>query len=268
MIGGHQWNIFQGLSNTALDPDIPGIFHSLQEARESLEYYWYICRYSTLGLKDPSDPQTRRRKYCNMLEEWSRAFDAFLQLYGDMLSEKERKGVAILQMHKRVGHTALNVERSDVDDEMRWDKFCPVFEEIVTLAEFVVEPTNSTTPTEAAQRIHFSLDMSINGCLYDVAARCRHPVIRRKAVSLLRSASRQEGVWNPLLTAKVAERVIEIEEEGLVDVKDCSDVPDWARISDVDPIFNPEGKRAVLRYSLFLSLDRTARKAKEEILEW
>jgi len=39
--------------------------------------------------------------------------------------------------------------------------------------------------------------------------------VRRKVIALMRSTHRQEGIWNSLLTAKVAERVMEIEDDGL-----------------------------------------------------
>ncbi len=59
------------------------------------------------------------------------------------------------------------------------------------------------------------LDAGIVLPLYFVATKCRVRRIRWKAIELLRRAKRQEGLWNSVLTALVAERVIRIEEEGL-----------------------------------------------------
>ncbi len=81
------------------------------------------------------------------------------------------------------------------------------------------------------------------------AHKCRHPVIRRKAVALLYSSPRQEGVWDSILTARVAERLIGIEEAGLGKVTRCEDIPDWARISDVEVSFNRQGRVGTVRYS-------------------
>ena len=79
--------------------------------------------------------------------------------------------------------------------------------------------------------------------------KCRHPVVRRKAISLLYAAPRQEGVWDSILTARVAERLIGIEEAGLGTVTTCEDVPDWARISDVSVEFDLQGRLGTVKYS-------------------
>ena len=96
---------------------------------------------------------------------------------------------------------------------MAWDRFTARYEHIVELASLIVEP-NPDGNTQK-QRPEFSQDMNTVGPLYAVAHRCRDPVIRRKAVAILYAAPRQEGVWDSMLTARVAEKVISIEEEGL-----------------------------------------------------
>ena len=273
MLGGHKWN-FYSRSETGYNPDIPTSFSSLSEARDALDYLYYDCGHSMLGQAKRDDPgffaifEAWRRKYSDLLRRWSMAFDAFLELHGDTLKCKEREGVTVLQIQKVSAYITLHVERSTADDQTLWDIYCPLFEEMVTLAESIVKPTTHSGHRSPDRKLSISLDKGIIGPLYEVVSRCRHPAIRRKAISLLRSASRQEGVWNALLTAKVAERVVEIEEEGLLDVTDCSDVPDWARISDVVPTFDHVGKRGILRYSRVGSAHEMVRSTKEEILEW
>ena len=273
MIGGHPWN-FYGRSETAYNPKIPTSFSSLSEARDSLDYLYYDCSHSMLDQPKRDDPafftimNAWQRKYSDLLQRWSMAFDAFLELHGDTFTCKEREGVTVLQIQKLSAYITLDVGRSTTDDQTLWDVYCPLFEEMVTLAESIVEPATHSGHRSLDRKLSISLDKGIIGPLYEVVSKCRHPAIRRKAISLLRSASRQEGVWNALLTAKVAERVVEIEEEGLLEVSDCSDVPDWARISDVVPTFDPDGKRGTLRYSRVGSAHEMVRSTKEEILEW
>ncbi len=50
---------------------------------------------------------------------------------------------------------------------------------------------------------------------YSTVTRCRHPLVRRKALALLQRSNRQEGVWHSIGCAAVGERLIKIEEEGL-----------------------------------------------------
>lgn len=52
--------------------------------------------------------------------------------------------------------------------------------------------------------------------LYFVATKCRHPLIRRKALALLRTeALKKESMWNSHPTADFVEKIIEMEEAGL-----------------------------------------------------
>jgi hypothetical protein len=67
--------------------------------------------------------------------------------------------------------------------------------------------------------------------LYLTATRCRDPFIRRRALSILWATSRQEGIWNSDMLAKIAERLISIEEDGLGQVTSSDDVPATSRLS-------------------------------------
>lgn len=154
-------------------------------------------------------------------KRWSDAFERLVELRGDTLSEKEKSGVTILRIQQELALTSLKLKRTVVDDQTMWDEFLPSF-------TYIVELASSLTLASTAS---FSLDLGIIGPLYEVASRCRDPIIRREAIRLLKRTQRQEGVWNASLTAMVAERVVAIEEEGLGDVRCCADVPDCELIS-------------------------------------
>ena len=125
----------------------------------------------------------------------------------------------------------------------------------------------STCGSKGAPRPAFSLDTTIILPLYFVAAKCRHPSLRRKSVLLLKSASRQEGILNSSLTGRIAERLIEIEEEGLGEISCADNVPNWARLSTVDVKFEPEGRRAFLEY-IRCKTEGGKRNTVQEWLEW
>lgn len=115
---------------------------------------------------------------------------------------------------------------------------------------------------------YISLDLGIVGPLFDVASRCRDPTIRRKAIGLLKSSPRQEGIWNASVAARFAERLVEIE-EGLGDVTSCSGVLKLARVSDIVPKFDPFGRKATVQYSRFRRVGELVRKVTvEEEFEW
>lgn len=61
----------------------------------------------------------------------------------------------------------------------------------------------------------FSFEMGVIPPLYFTAINCRHPVVRRQAVSLLRRGPRRETLWDAVPLANVAERVVLFEERNL-----------------------------------------------------
>ncbi|KAK4448742.1 hypothetical protein QBC34DRAFT_380972 [Podospora aff. communis PSN243] len=93
--------------------------------------------------------------------------------------------------------------------ELRWDAYFVSFERMVTVADELVRNTKSPLP------FFMSLEPGISVPLYLTATRCRHPCLRRRALAILRSSNRQEGIWNCVIAAKVAEQIILVEEEGL-----------------------------------------------------
>jgi hypothetical protein len=66
----------------------------------------------------------------------------------------------------------------------------------------------------------------------------------------------------------VAQRVVDIEEAGLWNVRSCDDVPARARISNVLPVFNHIERRATLTYNRSTVEYDMARQTIEEVIDW
>jgi hypothetical protein len=115
--------------------------------------------------------------------------------------------------------------------ETTYDQFLSIFQDIVSEISQIVGPISTSQPTTALQR-HFSNDIGILSALYMTGTKCRDPVIRRKAHSLLESARRREVVWDSMVAAKTVERVIAVEEGDIV-VTSCSDITEPARVFDM-----------------------------------
>ena len=243
-------------------PDIPRAFECLAEARNSLDYHWNRCiQLLNAPEKDEGSQETRsanldweldRQKYRNLCEQWLEAFNAFLLNSGQALTGKAWQAVHVLQISQQFAKTFLDASACAIlTNETVWDQYCSRFEDIVLLAASIIGSFTHVSDADVNSQCgpDFCLDMNIIGPLFAVAHKCRHPVVRRKAVSLLYFAPRQEGIWDGVLTARVAERLIEIEEKGLGKITSCDDVPDWARISDVDIKFDLEGRLRGIKYS-------------------
>jgi len=269
MIGDQKWLIYDKVLKHRRH-EMPTVFTSLSEARYLLVLNWHTCSYGLNTLPSFEDPNfsqslaSWQQNSLHIFDKWSAALDAFIETRGESLTP-EVKGLRILQVQSHLALTTLRLTRTtvDEDDQTLWDEFIPMYDKIIALAADVIEPDDgeNTKPS-------FTIDLGVIAPLFEVISRCRDPVIRRRGVSLLKSRYRQEGVWNSFLVAKVAERLVEIEEEGLGEVKSCKDVPDWARISDVHPVFDPVRRRATLTYGRWGGKNNFQRRTIQEVIEW
>lgn len=75
-------------------------------------------------------------------------------------------------------------------------------------------PNTSSTMVSTGRLARFNLHMTFIPPLYLVAAKCRDPNTRREAIAILERHGGLEGFWNARLLARIARRIVEIEEGG------------------------------------------------------
>ena len=278
--------------------ETPAAFSSLEEARNSMDYHWNVCMtflnhieslprsvvdssvtqpgYDAkllprpIAETDAIQPEFRPRRltYSSILEQWYTAFQAFLNKNSNHLNDQGLQAARVLEISHNICAIFLEVGVSDYFvNETVWDRFTARFQRIVELASSVVEITANGQVAQT-QGSKFSLDMNTVAPLYAVAHRCRDPVIRRKAVSLLYATPRQEGVWDSYLAASAVERLILIEEEGLSAVACAQDVPDWARVTEVDVKFDLEGRVGSVGYTRSKGVSEKARQKVVYTVKW
>lgn len=126
----------------------------------------------------------------------------------------------------RVQHTAVSVwlSRSTELDEVSCDDYIKEFHSIVKWSNILASPiltrsqgsflAGRLASLTAGGSAKFSLHMAYIAPLYFVALKCRVPGIRRNAVAILEKTHGREGLWDAKLHARVARRVIEIEESS------------------------------------------------------
>lgn len=106
-------------------------------------------------------------------------------------------------------------------NELCWDDHLAHFERIIALSALFIQAEVYKNPLLPSV---VSLDgPGIIMSLWLVAFRCRHPLLRRRALGLLRVSRRQEGMWMSNSAAVVAQKLIEIEEAGTHGTKALSD---------------------------------------------
>lgn len=116
----------------------------------------------------------------------------------------EESAALVLQIRKLIFSTSLNmISRCNVvDTEVMWDRYNETFRKVVDISEVILERHYSPGIKGAwISRPHFTLDMSIIAPLYDISRRCRYPITRRRAISLLYRYPRREGIYDSVLAA-------------------------------------------------------------------
>ncbi|KAL8869060.1 MAG: hypothetical protein Q9198_007988 [Flavoplaca austrocitrina] len=152
-------------------------------------------------------------------------------------------------------------------DETGWDEVIPMFNNLVDLVAAIID-SQKATDEKLLHKPTFQLDQSTINPLFTVGHKCRDPILRRKAISMLYSAPRQEGVWDSILTARACERIMNLEEEGLGEVKCAADIPDWRRISDIEVSFDLQARRGEIKMSRLRSRHSNVRRPVTDVFEW
>lgn len=235
--------------------EIPSSFSYLEEARNSFEYHWNGCIHFFQDVKERCPiylgewAESRRQEFEFTLRKWPSAFEGFLLLTKENLDNKGLQGANILRIRYIISRINLDLETLIAsENEMVWDKHCAAFSEILSLAESTMILNSNQGDAAFNQKPGFALDMGFVGPLAAVACKCRHPTIRRRATTFLGSMPRQEGIWNSIVSAHVCKRIIEIEESGLSKIARCEDVPNWARVYNVELDFDLQHRRVTMRY--------------------
>ncbi|KAL6903851.1 hypothetical protein GGI43DRAFT_421392 [Trichoderma evansii] len=154
------------------------------------------------------DDLVEQAKLQTRLDAWYEQLDGLLQRMRVAGSSAKPDALNILLVHYKVIYIWIRV--CTTAEETAIDSYHGDFEELVNYAEKITTPgTGTATPQP------LSFDVQILGPLYYTALKCRHPVIRRRALEMLQSVPRREGLWNGHYAYVTAKRVIELEEEHL-----------------------------------------------------
>jgi hypothetical protein len=94
-----------------------------------------------------------------------------------------------------------------------FDQHLQRFKAVIHHARSVLDSIGDNT--HRSPGANFTFEISIIPFLYLTACRCRCPVTRREAISLLERNPPREGLWDAQQHAVVAKRIIEIEESEL-----------------------------------------------------
>jgi len=159
------------------------------------------------------------------------------------MNRMEQDAARVLRIQELLHFVNLDIVRhpgESESDQMRHDKHIATYEKVL----WIVEALYIDRP---ASRV-FTLDIGLTAPLYDVACRCRDPCVRRRALHVLKTRARQEGIYESTLAVKIAETVVSMEEEGLGGVQTAADIPNSARVFQVSRSFDLGARTATLGF--------------------
>jgi hypothetical protein len=213
----------------------PNSFSCLNDAKDRLDncmsYIFqtliaaYFARQDLVNETQKRSPEFQT--YRNLLFQWSVLFGNFMKHTGTSLGPADQQRARVLEIQYKAATILFDTGMSP--QETAFDAFNSEFESIVTLTSSLVN--DNTGLGVAGKPGHFTFDMALVAPLYLTATRCRDPLIRRRALAILSATSRQECIWNSDMLAKIAERLISIEEDGIGQVTSSEDVPATSRLS-------------------------------------
>ena len=119
--------------------------------------------------------------------------------------------------------------------EIACDDCLSLFEEIIVVTEQLLQPLpNDGSPLGRQEaKATFCLRNEVNIPLFLVAWKCRNSAIRRHAIRLLERRRTTEGVWSSAFLARLARRIVEVEEHHVEQSSKDSLVPADARVKTI-----------------------------------
>ncbi|KAK3302243.1 uncharacterized protein B0T15DRAFT_403256 [Chaetomium strumarium] len=214
--------------------EVPVVFETIDEVRYVLYDFMHEClRFAkkTHAAKIVEIPDEQLREFEDERDRLLRKlakFNVAFSLYRSTRCRDPPAGsIALIQIH--VHTTYIWVSTALSKHETVFDDFVDTFSAIIPLAKdfldsFAPHPTNQGEtaapgpPTADTRRFSamFTFDMHIIAPLYFVAAKCRHPIVRRAALDLLRrNPTRRENMWRADVWADIADRTMRLEEKHL-----------------------------------------------------
>lgn len=215
--------------------NVPVAFESLDEAQYCLYDFMDECmrftRRTRLGrtTKVPVESGRTFRQQLDYLMGKLAKIDVAWSLYQASRPTNTQEGaIRLLSIHLHLNRVCLATALSTKETD--FDSYLPDFAAIIPLASAFLKASDRDVSTDrkysaatghpvhpSGRRSMFSFGLHVIAPLYYVATKCRHPVIRRAALDLLkRNSSRRENLWRANIMAEIAARTINLEEQSIL----------------------------------------------------
>ncbi|KAI0523735.1 hypothetical protein F5B22DRAFT_659468 [Xylaria bambusicola] len=247
-------------------------FSSIDEARTLWEYGACLfsgtldTKLSDASMQLPHKPVEGQRSHLvNLTSKYFYAVEDLIQSRKSHFTPREELAAAILQLNVLVTWVSFEIELQY--PKATWDKFMPKLNDMVLLGEQIVSLISSSNDSKQ-NTSSFCLESGYILPMYAVASNSRDIGIRRRAIAVLRSVSRQEGLWNSFLAADAAERVIEIEQRVAREMSVCGDGYEELELFSSRPLLEIDAKGGRLHYTRSPHGCQPPHDVVEEVFSW
>jgi hypothetical protein len=153
-----------------------------------------------------------RRITLDELKRWRASF-----MNGQVLLEEQRmcgKDISRLNTHLLMCWDVCYVWLSSctIGSETIFDEHLDQFADIIHRAQLLLGISATTSAAGLGQQEYSNYDMKVIPALYFTGIKCRDPVLRRKAIHLLRQAPSDGSLWAYVLLGRVIEHIAALEE--------------------------------------------------------
>lgn len=252
-------------------------FTSISDAHDYVErlHHNMLAYLQTVDFYPPTTPaeqavyERRRHDLFRALGDGREALELLASLQGTS-SDNRQEGttsITILRIYLTLVEMRLSLHALGPGErEAAFDHLEPYLERILEYCEAVVEAERATKETRASCYSGLGIVLP----LHTVAARCRNPKVRRKALDLLLGGVRRECLWDAGMTADITRKTLDIEEQ-VVDGEagaspDQRAIPAERRVEEVKVEFG-EDRKAQVRFVTVGNWQRNE-KGVQKMVEW
>ncbi|KAJ5757919.1 uncharacterized protein N7511_006613 [Penicillium nucicola] len=221
-------------------PTIPSSYASLDLARRDFDRGMNYV-FSTLEKEQVTDFQQPNMSPIIILQRWKDALDA-----SDFATEPPELRNCIRKLLELYYSTSVVITGTyNTEKEVIFDDYLEAFQSIVRLTEEILEIWQL-----APQQFNllFSFDLGITPPMFLVASRCRDSQTRWKAVNLMFQPTFYHGVWRDQYSGLCAQRIVELEEDGLERIGCSVYVPEHRRIRKISADIQEEHGHIIMNF--------------------
>ncbi|KAJ5793578.1 hypothetical protein N7457_000177 [Penicillium paradoxum] len=221
-------------------PPIPSSYTSLNNARNDFDRVMnYVFSSSERG--QSTNLQLPQRSLTTALRQWKKALDS-----SDFSTEPPLLRECTYKLLELYFHVSIIItETYSSQSEAIFDQYTESFQKAVDLAASL---TKIWRQEQQGFSLIFSFDLGLTPPMFLIASRCRHPVIRRRAVNLMLESPFYHGAWQDRYSGLCARRILEIEEEDALIVMDQINVLDEHRVRKVAADLQEEQSQILMQF--------------------